>query len=151
MKKLMTLRQRGYDLLQISLGIAVVLGLMVGGLLLFNQVQTSSELTDKTRTAVAVSSEVRAQYRTAADYSTLTADAGAEGLVSESQFATRSGMPDAMFANLDITGNGQTFDLVFSSLNETVCSRMGIANLGPNGTPDDTDCENGNLTVTYSR
>ena len=152
MKNTMTLRQRGYDLLQISLGIAIVLGLMVGGLMLFNQVQTSSELSEKTRTAVSVSSEVRAQYRTEVDFSDLTTDAADP--IADSTFATRSGMPDAMFANLTIApgSDAQEFVLNFANLNETVCERMAIADLGPNSDPVCTVTDGvGALAVTYSR
>lgn len=153
MKKLLNIRQRGYDLLQISLGIAITLGLMVGGLMLFNQVQASSELSEKTRVAVAVSSEVRAQYRTAADYSALSSDTTNPVILETDAFVVRSGMPISMFSNLalaPIAGTPQNFQLAFSGLNETVCERMEVADLGPNSTAV-CDAGAGTLTVTYTR
>lgn len=68
-------------------------------------------------------------------------------------FALRSGMSDAMFSDVQIgpdsATNGFIIDLI--NLDEDVCERLGIANLGPNGIPDASDCENGVLTINYSR
>lgn len=168
MKKIMKARQRGYDLVQVSISIAIVIGLTVGGLMLASKVSSSATYSDKVRTAVSLSTEIRDQYRTASDFSDLTttgnalsggitADAAngsaSTGNVVGTAFALRSGMSDAMFSDVQIgpdsATNGFIIDLI--NLDEDVCERLGIANLGPNGTPDASDCANGVLTINYSR
>lgn len=152
MKKIMKARQRGYDLVQVSISIAIVIGLTVGGLMLASKVSSSATYSDKVRTAVSLSTEIRDQYRTASDFSDLTTTGNAlsggitadtatgstsTGNVVGTAFALRSGMSDAMFGDVQIgpdsATNGFIIDLI--NLDEDVCERLGIANLGPERHP----------------
>ena len=146
-KKLLAARKRGFTLIETVLVLAVGLGLIVGGLVFFQQAQASSDLTEKTRVAVGVSSEVRAQFRTAADYN----DGGSPGDSILGAVKRATALPESTFNSLDILGNDQEFDLVFTNLNENVCNRMATGDMGPNSTSDNTACASGTLTVTYSR
>ena len=140
------LAKRGFTLIETVLVLAIGLGLIVGGIVFFQQAQASSDLTDKTRSAVGISSEVRSQYRTAANFGAADADI-------KEDVMTSSSIPEAQFNNVAIAvgADPQEFVLTFSALNEKVCNRMASSDLGPNSASDDADCANGNLAVTYSR
>ncbi|MCW3782576.1 PulJ/GspJ family protein [Defluviimonas salinarum] len=145
MKKLNAMRKRGFTLIETVLVLAVGLGLIVGGIIFFQQAQASSDLTDKTRVAVGVSSEVRSQFRTAASFGTAGTDITAA-------VSAASSLPAATYNALQVIAQDQEFDLLFANLNEKVCNRMALpaTDLGPNSTKT-ADCANGNLTVTYAR
>lgn len=145
MKKFNAIRKRGFTLIEITLVLAVGLGLIVGGLMFFQQAQSGSEVTDKTRAMVSVSSEIRAQYRTAAQFPVLT-DPSSE----VTSIKTRSGLPAATFNDMTITNAtaGQNFTLTLSNLTASVCERLSIADLGPKST---ATCATGTLTVVYAR
>ena len=143
-KSFASMRKRGFTLIETVLVLAVGLGLIVGGIIFFQQAQASSDLTDKTRTAVGVSSEVRAQYRTASTF-------GASGTDITADVQAASSLQDASFNALTITAEDQEFTLTFDNLNEKVCERMAQSDLGPNSTSDNADCAAGTLVVTYSR
>ena len=136
------LRKRGFTLMETVLVIAVGLGLLIGGIIFYQQAQASSDQTDKTRAAVALSSEVRAQYRTAANF-------GTGALTTAVQAA--SSLPTSMFNNTVITGAGNNFTIAFSGLPPKVCTRMAAnpADLGSG--PPTAACAAGVLTVTYPR
>lgn len=143
-------RERGFGLLEISLGIVVGLGLLIGGIVYFQQVSVGAEVTEKTRAAVALSSETRAQYRTSDDFGVapfpddITLD-----VINNTSF------PNSITAGVTIDGNGdQTFNLTFSDLKDTVCNRMASSpgNLDAEaGDVDDTNCATGTLVITYGR
>jgi hypothetical protein len=145
-------RQRGFGLLEISLGIVVGLGLLIGGIVYFQQVSVGAEVTEKTRAAVALSSETRAQFRTSAAFSTTdpaTLDEDLTDLV-----IGNTSFPASITNGVSIFGNGQTFDLEFTGLKETVCNRMASSpgNLdAEEADVDTTNCATGTLVITYGR
>lgn len=151
MKMLNKLRKRGFTLIEITLVLAVGLGLIVGGLMFFQQAQASSEVTDKTRAIVSVSTEMRAQARTASNFTALIGEAAAP--IADSAFGVRSGLPDATFNDIAIVAgaNAQEFTIDVANLDEGVCERLAIADLGPKSVADATDCGAGTLSVTYTR
>lgn len=157
MKKLNTLRKRGYDLFQISLGVIVVLGALAGVMYTYFQVTNSTTVADNTRTAIAISSEIHSQYRLDPDFSAVTADADNSGSMVGSQFQVASGMPDRMFDDVTATGNGQTFTITMSNLNRSVCERMKLEDFGPrsvagqDGSGTASDCSTGVLDITFTR
>lgn len=149
MKNLNSLRKRGFTLIEITLVLIIGLGLIVGGLVYFSQAQSGSEVTDKTRAIVSISSEVRSQYRMKANFDEVATDATAP--LATSAFAVRSGLQESTFNDIALTGTGQTFTITMSNLAEGVCERLAIADLGPKGTPDASDCGTGSLEVVYER
>lgn len=164
MKKLMALRaelqekrarKRGFTMIETVLVLAVGLSLIVGGIVFYMQADSSSVISDKTRLAVGISSEVRSQARTMESFNHLSSGAPvAAGGDIKTFVMENSAIPAAQFNNIAITADGQSFDLVLSELSETVCFRLGMSDLGPNSTVPSTyraDCAAGNLTITYSR
>jgi prepilin-type N-terminal cleavage/methylation domain-containing protein len=146
-------RQSGFTLIEIVLVLAVGLGLIVGGVVFFQQAQVGSEVTDKTRSAVAISSEVRAQYRTQTTF-------GADGTAITTAVFNAASFPASVTNNVAIEAEGATgqqFILTFSNLSEDACTRMGAAsnidNLGANvESTDVTACATtGTLAITYNR
>ena len=64
--------RRGVTLIEAVLFIAVALGLIVGGLVAFQQAQLAARTNQAARSLSAIASEVRAQYRTQPDFIGLT-------------------------------------------------------------------------------
>ena len=129
-------RQRGYDLLQISLGIAIALGLMVGGMALFGQVKTAGQMNDIVRSAAYVSAEVRLMYESKPDFSDISEFAGGigdeAGSLHGSEFAEISGIPAEYLVNLQI-GPGRSnneFALRYIDVNPSTCSKVGAFIVG---------------------
>lgn len=143
------LRKRGFTLMETVLVIAVGLGLLIGGIIFYQQAQASSDQTDKTRAAVALSSEVRAQFRTRAAFNSGTPALNAANIMAQSS------LPDSMFNNTTIAAaSASQFRIVFTDLPPKVCSRM-AANPGDLGSgPPTATCPadpGTTLTVTYNR
>ena len=167
------IRQRGYGLIEVILAIAITLGLIVGGIVLFNQSQLASNTTDASRAIVSVSSEARALYRTAPDFTNLDADqliaagAIAANLVVANGSVNTVVLPyeGEMVVNANAT-DARQFDIVVdwgsapSSNASALCTRLSAptspGGVGPLGTgyvvdTSATDCAAGNLTATFSR
>lgn len=54
---------RGFGLIDVSLGIIASIGLLVGAVIVFQQVNTSREVSEVTRLSIALSSEIRGAAR----------------------------------------------------------------------------------------
>ena len=171
MKKLTLLRTRGFTLIEITLVLAVGLGLIVGGLMFFQQAQTSSEVTDKTRALVSISSEVRAQYRSKTNLYDLN-DPASGGVatgtttgaaIAATPFGVRSGLAAATFNDVmtleaGYWGDFNEFMIKMEKLDVSVCKRLVISDLGPKSSATCTTMDlngDGNITgelwVTYQR
>lgn len=158
-------RKRGIvTLTETILTVAVGLGLFLGGLQVFKSAQAGAELTEKSRVAVGVATEIRSQARLMASFDDLVGDSGASEAgagtagVKTIGVLSASALPAPMFNNLEVISADQTFDLEFSNLNEKVCNRMLLADLGPNSSQVEGktstaagSCATGDLTVTYTR
>lgn len=154
MKTLNNLRKRGFTLMETVLVIAVGLGLLIGGIVFYQQANASSTVTDKTRAAVGVSSEVLSQYRTQASF-------GTEDITTSVKNA--SSIPDGVWNHVGtVTGAGQSFTLTLPNLDSRVCQRIADsgAQLGANatatcnaaaGTGNPVAGSTNMVTVTYTR
>ncbi|MEP3670777.1 MAG: hypothetical protein ABJN42_29110 [Roseibium sp.] len=163
------MRQRGYGLIEVILAIAITLGLIVGGIVLFNQSQLASNTTDASRAIVSISSESRALYRTAPDFSNLT---GAElmeaGAVAANLIVGEEGSEAIIlpYEGTVTVGPNATepreFDVsvAWDATNDNaraLCTRLAAevspGGVGPLGTgyTATNDCVNGNLTATFTR
>ncbi|WP_411840060.1 type II secretion system protein [Paracoccus sp. ME4] len=155
MKNMKSLRKRGFTLVEITLVLIIGLGLIVGGLVYFSQAQNGSDVTDRTRAIVSISSEVRSQYRMSADFDDVTTAAeedssgGAAATLAESVFAVRSGLPASTFNDVGLTGGDQAFTVTMANLTDSVCERLAVADLGPK--KQSAGCTAGVLTVVYNR
>ncbi len=138
-----TLRKRGFTLIETVLVLAIGLGLIVGGIVFFGQAQDASDLNERTRNVVGISTEVRAQYRTAGSFPS----GNITNAVKDS-----SSIPESQFRGVTLTGSGlQSFLLEMTGLKEKVCRRMAASDMGPGGVTNASRCSSGVLAVTYTR
>lgn len=149
-------RKRGFTMIETVLVLAIGLSLIVGGIVYYMQADSSSVISDKTRLAVGVSSEVRSQARTLESFNHLSTGAPVAAGSSVKTFVMEnSAIPAAQFNAIDIMADGQEFDIVLTNLSETVCFRLGLSDLGPNSSIPASyraTCEaDGELTITYTR
>lgn len=160
MKPIYRLRQCGYDLLQISLGIAIALGLMVGGMALFGQTQTAGQMNDIVRSAAYVSAEVRLMYEAKPDFSDISEFAGGigdeAGSLQGTPFAEASGIPVDYLVNLQIGPgrNVQEFALRYLEVNPSTCAKVAAFSMGQGSEsictlPDGQST--GEVTIYYPR
>jgi len=164
-------RRRGVTLIEAVLFISIALGLIVGGIVFFNQANTAQRTNDAIRNISTLASEVRALYRTQSDFAGLTAtaqndNAGNHQLIAAG--AVPSSLPTAIAAdantitnefggNYDIAvaANAQQFTITTDNIPDATCTRIAQAtnNTGPVGsgianiTVDEGD---GNLDVTLT-
>lgn len=130
MKKL---KQKGFGLIELVLAIAGSMALIVGGIMLFSQVNLSSAVQDTARLGTTLSSETRAMFRTKADFG--TADIGAQLIDSGAVPSNAIGLDGtdkiistAYNGEAVITGAGDTFTLAITfgdtSNAHSLCNRI---------------------------
>lgn len=163
-----TKAKRGFGLIDVSLGIIAGIGLLVGAVILFQQVSTNNAVSELTRNSVSISSEIRAAARNMTNFGGLpgadtdgvaTGDAASaqDGRIALASF----GLEPALTANVraETTGTGDSqFELDFGGLSARACNRAAVtpANLGANVASAicvDTDSSGSvdTLRVTYNR
>jgi len=145
-------RKRGFGLIDVSLGIIAGLGLLVGAVILFQQVNTNNQVSEITRNSVSISSEIRAAARNLASFDNLAVDAGTDDSINLVQF----GLEPALLNNPTVAAEaaGQTFTLTFTDISERACNRAAVSpnNLGSNVTGATCDTSGAPaLEVTFSR
>lgn len=154
-------RKRGFGLIDVSLGIIAGIGLLVGAVILFQQVSTNNAVAEVTRNAASISSEIRAAARNLDSFDDLPATGAApDRLITLAQF----GLETAILNNPAVTAvaGTTTFELQFRGMTRRACERAAVVpgNLGANvvtgGTPAATRCDvtvpaDPVLHVTYSR
>lgn len=141
--------KRGFGLIDVSLGIIAGIGLLVGAVILFQQVTTNNAVSEITRNSVSISSEIRSAARNMESFDDL---AGADDVIDLVAF----GLEPAMTQNVTAAADGDEFSLAFGDLSQRACDRAAIAegNLGANvtgatcATPVDGTPT---LTVTFRR
>lgn len=128
-----TKAKRGFGLIDVSLGIIAGIGLLVGAVILFQQVSTNNAVSEVTRNSVSISSEIRAAARNLESFDVLhNATTPAAGAIDLERF----GMEPAILNNPDVAAasDDQEFTLAFSGLSQRACDRAAVApsNLGTN-------------------
>lgn len=81
--------------------VAVGIGLLTGGIVLYDHARKNADYNDRTRTYVAISAEVRALYRGARNFNGLT----------DVSFKARSTLPEHMFHDMAVRSMGAPHDL----------------------------------------
>lgn len=142
--------KRGFGLIDVSLGIIAGIGLLVGAVVVFQQVTTNTAVSELTRNSTSISSEIRSAARNMESFLELQNTGGELDL---DQF----GLEPALLNNPVVTATvrADDFDLVFSGLNDRPCNRAAVSqsNLGVNVETAvcDTTADPSTLTVTYNR
>ena len=150
--------RRGVTLIEAVLFIAVALGLIVGGLVAFQQAQLAARTNQAARSLSAIASEVRAQYRRQPDFVGVSTAVliGARGVpvselnpnerrilnewnggivVTESPAGLRN-MIDVPAPRQDTAPLGRYFEIDYREVPEAACSRLarakdGVGAFGP--------------------
>lgn len=142
--------KRGFGLIDVSLGIIAGIGLLVGAVIVFQQVNINSAVGSITQNATSISTELRSIARNMPTFNSLvnqaTPAAGAIPLAN-------LGFEPGILNNPTVTAAaaGATFNLVFTGLNARACQRAAAApdNLGASVTQ--AVCASTTLTITYGR
>ena len=149
-------RKRAFGLIDVSLGIIAGIGLLVGAVILFQQVSTNNAVAEVTRNAASISSEIRAAARNLDSFDDLPATGTAPNrLITLAQF----GLETAILSNPPVAAaaSGATFQLRFTGLTQRACERAAIVpgNLGANVTAatcaNPTNNTTRSLNITYAR
>lgn len=120
------LRKSGFTMMETVLVVAAGLGLLVGGVIFYQQAKSTQVVADKTRAFNAISSEIRSQYDKKVDYTGL----------SKASLEATSMLPALMLRNMMITplaGSWPRFNIVASHLDQKQCQKI-LANQGALGT-----------------
>lgn len=120
------LRKRGFTLMETVLVIAVGIGLLVGGIVFFQQAESARVVSDKTKAFNAISSEIRSQYDKKVNYTGL----------SKASLEATSMLPAWMLRNMMITpltGTWPRFTILASHLDQKQCQKI-LANQSALGT-----------------
>lgn len=154
MKKFALKKNRGFGLIDVSLGIIAGLGLLVGAVILFQQVTTNNAVSEITRNAVTISSEMRAAARSLPAVAALSADyEGQPGAytVDIANFGLEPGLINGVSVSTQMPGD--IFTLTFSGLNPRACTRAAVSqnNLGSNVRTAYCYAATGILIVNYNR
>lgn len=148
--------KRGFGLVDVSLGLIVVIGVLSGGFILFQQINTNNSVAEVSRNSVTISSEIRAAARNLADFDELAVNPGTDNTINLVNF----GMEPAMISGVDAEANGQQFQLDFGGMTARSCQRAQVnpANLGVNVAAASCVASSGNasdpvdtLRVIYNR
>jgi type II secretory pathway pseudopilin PulG len=147
--------RRGVTLIEAVLFIAVALGLIVGGLVAFQQAQLAARTNQAARSLSAIASEVRAQYRTQPDFIGLTDQVligTGSAPVSELTpnnvailnpwndlvllLPNSAGISSAVAADATTAPVGRYFEIEYRRVPEGACSRLarakdGVGAFGP--------------------
>lgn len=156
MKKL-TMKNRGFGLIDVSLGIIAGLGLLVGAVILFQQVTTNNAVSEVTRNAVTISSEMRAAARSLPAVAALNEtyddqSPAASYSIDIANFGLEPGLITGV--TVDALTALDQFTVTFAGLNARACTRAAVSpnNLGSNvETAVCADPAVGSLVVTYNR
>ena len=146
--------RRGVTLIEAVLFISIALGLIVGGLVFFQQASLAARTNDAVRSISSFASEIRAAYRTQDSFSGLTAavlinsgavppgmlNAGGTGIVNEwNQTAiVRGNLAGINGVFTGTTGGGvigdaaqaQYFEIEYTNIPVAACTRLATSNTG---------------------
>lgn len=149
--------KRGFGLIDVSLGIIAGIGLLVGAVILFQQVNTNNAVSEVTRNAVTISSEIRSAARALPNFTALdttatpptAGDPWPNGTIAVANLGLEPGMTSGV--SIATVGADDHFTLTFAGLPERACNRAALSsgNLGANVVS--AACTAGDLVVTYRR
>ena len=133
-----SVRKRGVTLIEAVLFISIALGLIVGGLVFFQQANLAQRSNDAVRTVSSLASEARALYRTQQSFEDLEArvliGAGAvpQSIVNGNQFRNEWGGDAAIFGTnaAGAVGADDFFTVVYIDIPAEACTRLATLNNG---------------------
>ncbi len=134
-------RRRGVTLIESVLFVSIGLGLIVGGIVFFQQANDASRTNDVVRNISNISNEVRAFYRTQPDFTGLNNDViVAAGVVPKTLTVTAVDAGADTIAN-EFAGtyaiapgsDTQTFVLTTTNVPQAVCTRIATKDASGNG------------------
>lgn len=138
--------RRGVTLIEAVLFISIALGLIVGGLVFFQQASLAARTNDAVRSLSSIASETRAAYRTQDNFAGLTPNVLiASGAVPSSQISgggivnewnqpvtigpSAAALP--VFTGATNTGlENRFFEIVYTNVPEAACTRLATASDG---------------------
>lgn len=119
-------RKRGATLIEGILFVVIALGLMIGGIVLFQQVSLSSRVNDAVRTVVSVQSETRGMHQNTATFgnsAAITPALIAAGAVP-GKLVSGTTLNNEFGGTITVTGDGATFDVAYTNVPPEACVRL---------------------------
>jgi hypothetical protein len=144
-------RKRGVTLIEAVLFISIALGIIVGGLVFFQQASLAQRTSDAVRTISSISSETRAMYQTETDFAGVAPDVLiAAGAVPSNIIVEGTGTdPDTLqnewggvagleayqtggvlSANTNEPANNEAFVIEYTDIPQAACVRLGTVEEG---------------------
>jgi type II secretory pathway pseudopilin PulG len=142
-------RKRGVTLIEAVLFISIALGLIVGGLVFFQQASLAQRTADAVRTISAIASETRALYQTSQDFSGVTAEVlinagavpsnivNADGVSLQNEWGGDANLAASVAFNTWVGGTAPSandaFTITYTELPQAACVRLGTLESGGTG------------------
>lgn len=148
-------RLRGFTMIETVLVLAVGMGVLIGGVLFYMQLEGSAQKNDKLNHINAVAAEMKTLGRSLVSYDDIQDPTSnppvAQGKnVKDAAIVRLSGLHEATFANIDVESDGDGFYLHLFDLNDGTCRQLRITDFGPGVlVASATDCANGLLSIYY--
>ena len=124
--------RRGVTLIEAILFISIALGLIVGGIVFYNQANTASTTNEAARTINAMASEIRALYSSSAAFTNLDAQTliRAGGVPSNLVNGTtiNNEFPGGTYTMGVDPDNNNRFFIQSNAIPDSVCARLGVFN-----------------------
>lgn len=122
-------RKRGVTLIEAVLFISIALGLIVGGIVFFQQASLAQRVNDAVRTISGIASETRALYQSSTDFTGLDVDVLiAAGAVPTSIInADNDGLVSEWGTEIDVVVNADDanfFDVTYPGVPTAACVRL---------------------------
>ncbi|MGA1269711.1 MAG: type 4 pilus major pilin [Gemmobacter sp.] len=126
--------RRGVTLIEAILFISIALGLIVGGIVFYNQANTASTTNEAARTINAMASEIRALYRDRADFTgldaaTLVRAGGVPSNLVNGTTINNEFAGGTYTLGVDPDNNNQFF-IQSNLIPDSVCARLGVISGG---------------------
>jgi type II secretory pathway pseudopilin PulG len=138
-------RKRGVTLIEAVLFISIALGIIVGGLVFFQQASLAQRTSDAVRTISSISSETRAMYQTETDFAGVAPDvlinAGAvpsnivDGVNLQNEWGGTAGLAayqtgGVLNGNTNEPANNEAFVIEYTDIPQAACVRLGTVEEG---------------------
>jgi hypothetical protein len=166
------MRQHGFGLLDVILASVLLLGALAGIIVLFNNANLSSNVTETGRAAATMSSEIRGLYRTSSDFDGLDTQQVIDAEIAPANLIVRDVGGDTIqtpFGGASVITIAEAglpeFTMTFDGLGTAACERLSVQPSGAAGalgvsyTVEDlagnlgSDCEGdeGSFVARYAR
>lgn len=140
-------RKRGVTLIEAVLFISIALGIIVGGLVFFQQASLAQRTSDAVRTISSISSETRAMYQTETDFAgvapVVLINAGAvpsnivnaDGATLQNEWGGDAGLEayetgGVLSGNTNEPANNEAFVIEYTDIPQAACVRLGTVEEG---------------------